>query len=252
MEVIYLFWRFIGDGGSWGPAGNGWRAARPRRVIGCCLVRWLVSARNDRQRAGQRDGGHSQVVHSLPLSLQETSLRNPSHWTQCSPFGREPFITLLGRKNTGHYFPSFGNVVLVLYSGIRSAKGSARGISRAPGRRRFAFRKAHALRWSLWNYVREALFPWEKMPIYDLWVTRRQIWGVAGIRLLAVTGQPRSASEVTWLTTQRGWANSGYRALPTETILNKGSAWETPMTVYKAKRDTWVELNNALFTSFSF
>lgn len=71
-------------------------------------------------------------------------------------------------------------------------------------------------------------------------------------RLLAVTGQPRSASEVTWLTAQRGWANSGYRVLPTETILNKGSACKTPMTVYKAERDTWVELNNALFTSFSF
>lgn len=71
-------------------------------------------------------------------------------------------------------------------------------------------------------------------------------------RLLAVTGQPRSASEVTWLTTQRGWANSGYRALPTETILNKQSACKTPMTVYKAERDTWAELNNALFTSFSF
>lgn len=138
--TFYWRWGFLGAGGKW-MAGRS-----PRRVIGCCLVRWLVSARNGRQRAGQRDGGHSQVVHSLPLSLQETSLRNPSHWTQCSPFGREPFITLLGRKNTGHYFPSFGNVVLVLYSGIRSAKGSARGISRAPGRRRFAFRKAHALR----------------------------------------------------------------------------------------------------------
>lgn len=146
MEVIYLFWRFIGDGVCWGAMRNGWRAVRPRRVIGLSLVRLLVSAWNDHQRAGQHDGGHSQVVHSLLLSLQETSLQILSHWARWSPYFREPFITFLGGRHKGLSFPGFGDVVLVLYPRIRSAKGSARGISRAPGQSRFAVREAHSWR----------------------------------------------------------------------------------------------------------